>query len=569
MKRFAWLGILVGLLACGAQAAPFGPVQYSALPASCSGGVGYTSATGAFGCVTIPNLATALPSATTSQIYGGTGSAGAAQAITLGTGLSITGTTLNATGGSGGVSQIIAGTNVTISPSGGTGAVTINASGGGGSGLVTVQQKTAAYTATSSDCGTQIVDTVSNTVAITFPAVLPIGCQIGVVQGGSARLFLGAGSGATLQNAHSYTGTAAQYAAVSAQVIANSGGSAASMILTGDGSSVPNPASYAGPGDLVSGAQAWFGLRAYSLAYAASLGNAVQVRRASDNTTANIPVLASGSLNVATATTFAGTDATCTATIAGTTLSVSACASGTLHVNDPISGVGITQPAYISAIGTCASPPGTCTLNAAQTVSTAETVTAQVALFVPEVYDQSGNGRNATQATASLQPQLLPICVSGNPCLSYVGSGQTLLWTVPALSTSTITAVAERNGQFTTQSSIIFTPSPNYTQLSFYAPANTIEVYNGVTFSAAQTDSVFHSFIAAINTMAVDGVSTGGLSNMNITGGTATLGAATAGSAALSAFITEVGVWSSTFTSANVTAVCHNQTSFWGMSGSC
>lgn len=34
--------------------------------------------------------------------------------------------------GSGGVSQIVAGTNVTISPSGGTGTVTINASGGGG-----------------------------------------------------------------------------------------------------------------------------------------------------------------------------------------------------------------------------------------------------------------------------------------------------------------------------------------------------------------------------------------------------------------------------------------------------
>ena len=37
----------------------------------------------------------------------------------------------------GGVSRIIAGTNVTISPSGGTGAVTINASGGGG-GISTV-----------------------------------------------------------------------------------------------------------------------------------------------------------------------------------------------------------------------------------------------------------------------------------------------------------------------------------------------------------------------------------------------------------------------------------------------
>src|ERR1700733_1295316 len=36
-------------------------------------------------------------------------------------------------GTGGGVTQIIAGTNITISPVGGTGAVTINASGGGGS----------------------------------------------------------------------------------------------------------------------------------------------------------------------------------------------------------------------------------------------------------------------------------------------------------------------------------------------------------------------------------------------------------------------------------------------------
>ena len=36
-----------------------------------------------------------------------------------------------------GVTQIVAGTNVTISPSGGTGAVTINASGGGGGGIIT------------------------------------------------------------------------------------------------------------------------------------------------------------------------------------------------------------------------------------------------------------------------------------------------------------------------------------------------------------------------------------------------------------------------------------------------
>ena len=40
-----------------------------------------------------------------------------------------------------GVSQIIAGSNVTISPSGGTGAVTINATGGGGGSALTIQDE--------------------------------------------------------------------------------------------------------------------------------------------------------------------------------------------------------------------------------------------------------------------------------------------------------------------------------------------------------------------------------------------------------------------------------------------
>lgn len=39
---------------------------------------------------------------------------------------------ISGTGGGGGVSQIIAGSNITISPTGGTGAVTINSTGGGG-----------------------------------------------------------------------------------------------------------------------------------------------------------------------------------------------------------------------------------------------------------------------------------------------------------------------------------------------------------------------------------------------------------------------------------------------------
>jgi hypothetical protein len=46
-------------------------------------------------------IATALPSATTSQLYGGTGAAGAAAAVTLGSGLTLTSGTLTASGSGG------------------------------------------------------------------------------------------------------------------------------------------------------------------------------------------------------------------------------------------------------------------------------------------------------------------------------------------------------------------------------------------------------------------------------------------------------------------------------------
>lgn len=60
-------------------------------------------------------------------------------------------------GGASGVSQIVAGTNVTISPVGGTGVVTINATGGGGGGTVTnVSALTLGTT------GTDLSSTVAN-----------------------------------------------------------------------------------------------------------------------------------------------------------------------------------------------------------------------------------------------------------------------------------------------------------------------------------------------------------------------------------------------------------------------
>lgn len=193
---------------------------------------------------------------------------------------------------------------------------------------------------------------------------------------------------------------------------------------------------YIGPGDIASGAKAWYGLRAYNNAYMGS--KAINIRRASDNSTEDINVLSpAGGLDTATASSFAGTDATATCSTSGssTTLSCTG-ASSTPNASDQIYGTGITNPTFITSCGTFTSGAGTCTMNVARTVSS-ETVTFQVALFVPTWYDQSGNGKNETQSTATQQPQLLFDCSGTLPCIYFnatSGTAYSLSATISSIS---------------------------------------------------------------------------------------------------------------------------------------
>ena len=62
---------------------------------------------------------------------------------------------------------------------------------------------------------------------------------------------------------------------------------------------------YVGPGDIVSGATAWYGLRAYSAAVAATgTQKAINIRRASDNTTKDILIRKKRQSRSPTASTF-------------------------------------------------------------------------------------------------------------------------------------------------------------------------------------------------------------------------------------------------------------------------
>ena len=72
---------------------------------------------------------------------------------------------------------------------------------------------------------------------------------------------------------------------------------------------VSNAAPYTGPGNIVSGALAWWGLRAYSGATAGT--KAVNICRASDSTCTDISTLSNGNLDATTASTFC-TSTTCT-----------------------------------------------------------------------------------------------------------------------------------------------------------------------------------------------------------------------------------------------------------------
>lgn len=71
-------------------------------------------------------------------------------------------------------------------------------------------------------------------VTVTLPRDLPIGFFCFIEQGGAGTVTVSAGTGATLVNRQSHTGTAGQYGIISVYVRANDGGLSAQWALNGD-----------------------------------------------------------------------------------------------------------------------------------------------------------------------------------------------------------------------------------------------------------------------------------------------------------------------------------------------
>jgi hypothetical protein len=265
---------------------------------------------------------------------------------------------------------------------------------------------------------------------------------------------------------------------------------------------------YQGPGDVVGGATAWYGLRAYNAAYAAAGGNAINIRRTSDSTTADIKVLPTGSLDVATATTF--------------------CASTTCYVTKWYDQSGAN---YCTGSVSC----------------------------------------NAIQGTAGSQPQLLFNCVGALPCIYFSGSKtMTTVNSSSMAQPISFSEVVERTGNFSTEGDILdFYTSSGIS--SFFYQQNQIGISAGSSIGVATAaDSVLHAVELVVNgnqsVINVDGTASGVSTETNATSPPA---AFSPSSHLMTGYVNEAGFWRVSFTSLAQTTLCHNQRLYWGTTGTC
>lgn len=91
------------------------------------------------------------------------------------------------------------------------------------------------YTLLASDSGKTLRFTNASPITVTCPNSLPIGFEVNILQAGTGQVTCLAGSGASVQNAHSYVKTYGLNAMIGLAVDINTGGAAAHYVLVGDG----------------------------------------------------------------------------------------------------------------------------------------------------------------------------------------------------------------------------------------------------------------------------------------------------------------------------------------------
>lgn len=268
--------------------------------------------------------------------------------------------------------------------------------------------------------------------------------------------------------------------------------------------------SYVGPGDLVSGASAWYGLRGYNAAYASpGTNNAINIRRASDNTTKNIVILNTGALDVATAGTF------CTSTTCFIATWYDQSGNG---INATQATTGNQPQLIFSCFG---SLPCVRFNGSTQTLGTGATP------YYPNLS----------------QPYTMTITVERTGAFTSQGD-----WFASAFPVIAIGSASTANNAFMAAQSNV-----NETQ-SDSALHHDAAVFNGAS-SVLYVDDVSNT-----TSPGTSGIGTNNFFN---------IGSYDGSSDYFTGEICEIGVWPSGFTSANATSMCHNQYTYWGGALSC
>lgn len=210
--------------------------------------------------------------------------------------------------------------------------------------------------------------------------------------------------------------------------------------------------SYTGPGDIVSGALWWAGLRAYS---AATIGNnAVRIIRASDSTQQNFVTVSGGHLDYSSIATFL-------------------------------------------------------------TATSGKIVT---------LFDQTGNGRDVTQATDANRPAYNASGPGGRAQIDFTKASNTSLangTTITQSQVYTFVAAANHTSDAAQQSLLLAGLGANTIQLGYrFSADNQVFLYAGSNAGATASDGSFH---------ALQGVFNGASSDMNVDGSTNTVNPGTAG----------------------------------------
>jgi hypothetical protein len=274
-------------------------------------------------------------------------------------------------------------------------------------------------------------------------------------------------------------------------------------------------APYVGPGDITSGAIAFYSAgRAYNAAYAASNGNLADlVATGNGAVVCTLKALSTGYVN----------------------LTSSACSGST--------------PAAACA----AANGGSCK--------------------VTKLYDQTGTGNHVVQATLANMPALTFGAQNGLPCPAGTGSTSMILSTAGTLSQAlpfTLTSVAERAGSFTTRQDI-FDNNTGTNNIRFANIANSIFLQQGAVNSLTAADSAFHAILGVVSATApLFAIDSSANTNTSTNGTTAWAAAATlmgrGGSTTpiLSGFVCEAGLWPADLNSSYQAMLANMRSAIWG-----